>query len=154
MKIQICRKAPFAVIGKEGSTNEGEGFIQSLWDEANAHFQEVEQLAQRDGCGNLLGIWGALSDFSRAFHPWENEFTEGLYLAGVECAAGADAPTGWTKWMVPGFEYLYAEDDGIGTFQNMLQYLQKNEIALAGAVQEFHCPKTKKAYLFFPILKL
>ena len=72
MKIQICRKAPFAVIGKEGSTNEGEGFIQSLWDEANAHFQEVEQLAQRDGCGNLLGIWGAMSDFSRTFNPWED----------------------------------------------------------------------------------
>ena len=46
MKIQICRKAPFAVIGKEGSTNEGEGFIQSLWDEANAHFQEVEHLGR------------------------------------------------------------------------------------------------------------
>ena len=69
MKIQICRKAPFAVIGKEGSTNEGEGFIQSLWDEANAHFQEVEQLAQRDGCGNLLGIWGAMSDFFTRLPP-------------------------------------------------------------------------------------
>lgn len=35
------RKESFAVIGKEGSTNDGEGFIQKLWDDANGHFDEV-----------------------------------------------------------------------------------------------------------------
>lgn len=27
------------VIGREGSTEEGEGFVQRLWTEANAHFE-------------------------------------------------------------------------------------------------------------------
>ncbi len=76
-------KESFTVIGKEGSTNDGEGFIGRLWDDANAHFSEVAHLAERDGDGNLCGIWGAMSDFSRSFKPWEN-FSEGLYLAGVE----------------------------------------------------------------------
>lgn len=47
-----------------------------------------------------------MSDFSRSFHPWENHFTKGLYLAGVECAPDAEPPAGWSKWVMPGFEYL------------------------------------------------
>ena len=35
MKIDECKKASFVVIGKEGSTSDGEGFIQKLWDDAN-----------------------------------------------------------------------------------------------------------------------
>ena len=38
VKIDRCRKGPFVVIGKEGSTADGEGFIQRLWEEANSHF--------------------------------------------------------------------------------------------------------------------
>ena len=56
--------------------------------------------------GNLLGIWGAMSDFSLSFMPWEDNFTQGLYLAAVECIDNAEAPEGWTKWRIPGFEYL------------------------------------------------
>ena len=60
-------KKKFAVIGKEGSTFDGEGFIQKLWNDANSHFNEVAHLAKKDANGNIVGIWGAMSDLSRAF---------------------------------------------------------------------------------------
>ena len=52
------RKEAFAIIGKEGSTAEGEGFIQKLWQEANGHFGEIAHLAKRGPGGELVGIWG------------------------------------------------------------------------------------------------
>jgi hypothetical protein len=97
MNIQNTTKAPFIVIGKEGSTKDGDGFIKSLWENANGHFQEVEHLTKKNTSGNLVGIWGVMSDFTRSFFPWENEFTQGLYLAGVECVDTSEPPVGWTK---------------------------------------------------------
>ena len=47
MNINKCIKESFVVIGKEGSTNDGAGFIQNLWEDANSHFHEVEQLAKK-----------------------------------------------------------------------------------------------------------
>lgn len=41
MKAKRCVKESFVVIGKEGSTLDGEGFIQRLWANANSHFGEV-----------------------------------------------------------------------------------------------------------------
>lgn len=35
MKMEKCIKKSFIVIGKEGSTFDGEGFIRKLWDDAN-----------------------------------------------------------------------------------------------------------------------
>lgn len=153
MKIETCKKESFVVIGKEGSTSDGEGFIQKLWDDANSHFGEVAHLAKKDETGNLVGIWGAMSDFSRSFKPWE-DFRNGLYLAGVECNEDAEAPDSWTKWVIPGYEYIYAERENDGIFPEVIQYLQEHDIALAGAVHDFTCPKTGKGYMFFPIRKL
>ena len=85
MKIKTCIKEPFSVIGKESSTDNGQGFIKTLWADANGHFEEIEQLAKRDENGNLVGIWGLMSDCSRSFQPWEDNFSRGFYLAGVEC---------------------------------------------------------------------
>ncbi len=152
--IKRCTKEAFAVIGKEGSTDEGDGFIQRLWKEANGHFEEVAHLAKKGEKGDVAGVWGAMSDRTRSFLPWEKGFTEGLYLAGVECGTDAEAPEGWTKWIIPGFEYLYTVREGDGTFSEMMDYLQKNDMELAGAVQEFNCPETGKEYLFFPIRRL
>lgn len=39
-------KESFVVIGKEGSTLDGDGFIQKLWADANSHFDEVRHLEQ------------------------------------------------------------------------------------------------------------
>lgn len=151
MKIERCIKESFAVIGKEGSTLDGPNFIQKLWEDANAHFGEVQHLAKKDEQGKLLGIWGAMSDFSRSFKPWEEDFSKGLYLAGVECGHDAEAPEGWIKWTIPGYEYLYTEAEDEHTFSRMLDYIKSNGLTLAGAVHDFICPKTGKNYMFFPI---
>ena len=154
MDIRKCVKESFVVIGKEGSTNDGEGFVQRLWSDANSHFGEVSALAKKDEYGNLIGIWGVMSDHSRTFKPWEDGFTNGLYLAGVECDSAAEAPEGWVKWVIPGFEYIYVEYDSSTIFADMIQYLNDRKLSLAGAVHDFTCPQTGKNYMFFPIRKL
>lgn len=146
---KVIKKA-FVVIGKEGSTLDGEGFIQKLWDDANGHFDEVAHLAKRDENGNLVGIWGAMSDLSHSFQPWEDGFSKGLYLAGVECVDSAEAPDGWTKWVIPGYEYLVVENHD-GAFGDTIRRMQEEEIALVGAVHDYTDPATGKGYLYFPI---
>ena len=153
MKIERCEKESFVVIGKEGSSLDGAGFIQKLWDEANSHFEDVQHLAEKDENGNIGGIWGAMSDFSHSFNPWE-DFNKGLYLAGVECSDDAEAPNGWTKWIIPGYEYIYVECESDDTFSKAIKYLEDNAIPLVGAVHDFTCPQTGKNYMFFPIRKL
>ena len=154
MKIEKRMKPSFSVIGKEGSTSEGQGFIQKLWEDANSHFHEVQSLAARDENGNLIGIWGAMSDFTRSFRPWEENFSKGLYLAGIECADDAPAPEGWTKWTIPGYEYLCAEVEDENTFSNVLSHMAANGIVPAGAVHDFTCPSSGKNYLFVPVRAL
>jgi predicted transcriptional regulator YdeE len=154
MKIKKCRKESFSVIGKEGSTEDGIGFIQKLWDDANSHFNEVASLAKKDEKGNILGIWGAMSDFSRSFKPWEDSFSKGLYLAGVEVTDDAQAPHGWVKWTIPSYEYVYTKVENPNTFHDVIRYLNEKDITLAGAVHDFICPEDNQSYMFFPILRL
>ena len=151
MKLEKCIKETFAVIGKMGSTMDGPGFILKLWSDANSHFSEVEPFAQKDENGNLVGIWGAMSDCSHSYQPWEDNFSKGLYLAGVECVDDAQAPEGWTKWIIPGYEYLCAEVESETTFSEVLEYMNTNSIDLVGAVHDFTCPLNGKNYMFFPI---
>ena len=153
MVIETRIKEPFVVIGKEGSTSDGDGFIQRLWADANSHFEEVRHLAKKDTDGNIIGIWGAMSDFSRSFHPWE-DFSKGLYLAGIECYDSAEAPSGWTKWTIPGYEYICVECENDDTFSKTLKYLKDEAIPLVGAVHDFTFPQTGKSYMLFPIRKL
>ena len=54
MKIEKIIKGTFSVIGKEGSTLDGHDFIPKLWDDANAHFNEVGELAKKDENGNAI----------------------------------------------------------------------------------------------------
>ena len=154
MKLENCVKDTFVVIGKEGSTADGEGFIARLWEDANGHFGDVAHLAKKDENGNLVGIWGAMSDCSHSFRPWEEDFSKGVYLAGVECVDDAQPPEGWTKWIIPGFEYLRAEVESENTFPEVLVYMAANQIDLVGAVHDFTNPSTGKNYMFFPIGKL
>ena len=144
-------KPSFTVIGKEGSTRDGEGFIQRLWSDANAHFEEVAPLAKRDAQGDLVGVWGAMTDFTRSFQPWEQGFSQGLYLAGVECVDNAQPPQGWTRWEIPAFEYLQLECSAPDTFMQGLQLLKDQGLTLAGAVHDFTDPVTGKMYMMFPV---
>ena len=154
MKIEKCIKPSFTVIGKEGSTSDGAGFIQRLWENANSHFSKIQKLAKRNAGGELCGVWGAMSDFSHSFRPWENNFSQGLYLAGAECVDDAEAPEGWTKWVIPGYEYLRVERENENSFYEMIEYLSENNISLAGAVHDFTDPKTGKNYMYFPIKEI
>ncbi len=153
MNIGKATKDSFTVIGKEGSTLDGEGFIRKLWKDANGHFEQIAGLAKRDEQGNLVGVWGAMSDMSRSFRPWD-DFNRGLYLAGAECRDDAEAPEGWVKWVIPAYEYLVVEHENDRTFTEMLEYMRENGLSLAGAVHDFTDPKTGKNYMYFPIRKL
>ena len=151
MEINSCKMDSFVVIGKEGCTKDGAGFIERLWEDANTHFNEIAQLAKKDENGNLIGIWGAMSDFTHSFKPWENNFTEGCYLAGIQCEEDVKAPEGWTKWVIPAYEYLYVQQEGTNTFSEMIQYLKEHDLTLVGAVHDYNCPITGKGYMFFPV---
>ncbi len=45
-------------------------------------------------------------------------------------------------------------EDGAHVFQDMLRYLEENNLPLVGAVQEFTDPGAGKSYLLFPIRRL
>lgn len=92
-----------------------------------------------------------MSDLSHSFLTWEDGFTKGLYLAGVECVETAEAPAGWTKWVIPSYEYIFVECENKNTFSQVINYMNENSIALVGAVHDFTCPETGKNYMFFPI---
>lgn len=147
-------KPAFAVIGIEGSTEEGPGFIARLWNEANGHFGEVAHLAKTNPDSTLCGIWGAMSDMSRSFQPWEDNFSRGLYLAGVEVRDDAQPPEGWVRWDIPGFEYVRVENDAPDTFPRTLALLAQEGLSLVGAVHDFTDPATGTGYMLFPISKL
>ena len=151
MKISRCVKETFVVIGKQGSTLDGSNFIENLWKDANLHFSEVEMLAKKDDQGYYAGFWGAMSDLSLSFKPWENNFSKGLYLAGVECYDTLDVPDGWVKWKIPGYEYLVVECEDENTFVETINYMKENNIFLVGAVHDFTCPRIEKNYMYFPI---
>lgn len=144
----------FCVIGKEGSTLDGEGFIARLWEEANSRFAEVEHLALRDERGVYAGFWGAMSDLSHSFAPWEENFSRGLYLAGVQCDLLAQPPKGWIKWIIPAYEYIYVENEAPDTFACVIEYMRENGLELVGAAHDYTCPETGKGYIFFPVRKL
>lgn len=150
--VKVIKKA-FVVIGKVGSTLDGEGFIQKLWDNANSHFNEVAHLAKKDANGNLVGIWGAMSDMSHSFKPWEDGFRKGLYLAGVECVDYAKAPDGWTKWIIPGYQYIVVENHN-GVFEDTIGQMKEEGIPLVGAVHDYTDPATGKNYMYFPIREI
>ncbi len=157
MEFLNCEIPAFCVIGKEGLAT-GQGDIAlAMWQEANAHFAEVEPLALRDETGAPAGFWGAMSDCSRSFLPWEDGFSRGLYLAGVQAPESAQPPAGWVKWTVPAFRYVYTKVEGDygEAFRAGLAALEERGLALAGAVQEYNCPQENgQLYLLFPVERL
>ena len=149
-------KPAFSVIGMEGSTDDGEGFIQRLWNEANVRYGEIAHLVKLNEDGLPAGYWGAMTDPSRAFAPWEDGLSKGLYLAGAEVRDEAQAPEGWTKWTVPGFEYLRvaAGDDPGGALADVIAYMEAKGLELAGAIHDFmELREGMRGYLFVPIEK-
>lgn len=95
-----------------------------------------------------------MSDFSKSFMPWEDNFSKGLYLAGIECADDAVAPFGWTKWVIPGFQFVKILCEDNNTFGSGLKYLEEHGHKLAGAAQDYTDMKTGNSYICFPIKRL
>lgn len=156
MEMVMCDLPGFSVIGIEGRAEPGSSPVPALWEEANARFGEVSALAVRDENGVPAGVWGAMSDLTRSFLPWEG-FDRGLYLAGVQVPSAAQPPEGWTKWTLPGFSCLRvkAEGDYAAAFQAGLDELKRRGLSLAGAVQDCHRPaEGGQLYLFFPYRRL
>lgn len=153
-QLEPVTKPAFCVIGMEGSTEDGPGFIPALWEKANTRYAEVAHLARLDVCDRPLGFWGAMTDMSRSFQPWEDGFTRGLYLAGVEVGDDAQPPAGWTKWRIPGFLYMRVESDLPDAFSRTLDALRQQDMPLVGAVQDYIDPATGKGYMLFPVRKL
>lgn len=149
--VEVFRKDAFCVIGKPGSTNDGPGFIQRLWQDANEHFPEIAHLAKRDEEGSLVGVWGIMTNFAFEFLPWEDNFSKGLYLAGLEVETDAAAPKGWKKWIVPGFESWKVKVEGPDTFPETIAYMQEKHQPLVAAVQDFTDPADGQNYMLFPV---
>lgn len=147
-------KPGFVVIGIEGSTEDGAGFVQRLWEAANSRFPEVAALAKLNPDGSLAGVWGAMTDMSRGFATWTEGFTRGLYLAGVEARDDAEPPKGWTRWNVPGFEYVTLINDGPQAFSQGISMLRDAGLTLAGAAQEYTDPASGREKLCFPVRRL
>ena len=147
-------KPAFSVIGMEGSTEDGPGFVTALWEKANSRFGEVASLAKTNPDGSLCGVWGAMTDMSRTFQPWENGFSCGLYLAGVECREDAAPPVGWTRWDIPGFEYIRVANDAPDVFPRTLEALASQGLSLAGAVHDYTDPAAGQEFMCFPIRRL
>lgn len=154
MEYKTVIKESFVVIGKEGSTRDGAGFVDKLWNKTYKDFKQIRHLVKKDENGDIAGIWGLMSDFSKSYKPWENDFTKGLYLAGMECKEEAQAPKGWSKWIVPGYEYIVVENTEEDTFEDMIYFMEEENIELVGAVFDFIDSETEKNYMYFPIRKL
>ena len=157
MEIETCELPTVSVIGMEGEAKPGHNPASALWEEANSRFGEIEALALRDENGAPVGVWGAMSDLSRQFLPWTDEFSRGLYLAGVQVPVDVEPPEGWTKWTLPALACLRvkAEGDYAAAFQAGLDELERRGLRLAGAVQDCHRPaEGGQLYLFFPFKRL
>ena len=151
MDVRIVRMPGFAVIGREGSTDEGEGFISRLWAEANARYGEIAKLVIMEN-GAPRGLWGAMSDMGRHMLPWEDGFTRGLYLAGAEALKDAQAPAGWARWDIPEHTWLMIPVvEGVPrAMQQGLEYMEAHGLRLAGAVCDYTRPGEGE-YCAFPV---
>ncbi|MGD1819880.1 MAG: GyrI-like domain-containing protein [Pleomorphochaeta sp.] len=154
MEVNKRIKKSFSVIGKQGSTEDGANFIKALWDDANSNFNEVACLAKKNKSNILAGIWGLMSDLSYSFKPWEDNFTKGLYLAGIEVDESTIAPKGWVKWTVPSFEYIIIKNEDNDSFNKGLEYLKENNLSLVGAAHDFTAPQSGDNFIYFPIRKI
>lgn len=151
--IELWKHRAFSVLGREGSTEDGAGFIASLWQAANEHFGEIAPHVVYDESGSPAWLWGLMSDFSRSLRPWEDHFSRGLYLAGAECAADAPVPSGWVKWDVPAFVYARfpVGDDAGKTFSEGLAALESEGYTMAAAAFDLTVPSEGRSYVCFPI---
>ena len=100
--------------------------VQNLWQQANSTFSDLADLGMKNADGSFVGFWGAMSDETLSFLPWTDDFSRGLYLAGVEVYEDTEVPDGWVKWVIPARKYLVTKitPESYGeTFRNVINSL-------------------------------
>ena len=158
MKYELIHKGSFRVIGVEGSTKDGEGFIPKLYESLRKRGHEIDHLVKKNADGTIEGTYGLMSDFSRSFKPWENDFSSGLYLAGYELKDEVkEIPAGWTVWTVKEQDYLLAKlekgDEYKKVFSDFVYYYIPLELKrLNGAVFDYYSTKEKQTCMLFPVI--
>ena len=155
IKYEIIDLHKIAIIGKEGLCTKEKNVVQDLWQQANSNFSDIADLGMKNADGSFVGFWGAMSDETLSFLPWTDDFSRGLYLAGVEVYEDTEVPDGWVKWVIPARKYLVTKvtPESYGeTFRNVINSLiPKLGMKLAGAVCDFTEPATGQNKLFFPV---
>lgn len=154
-KYEIVDLPKIAIIGKEGLCTREKNVVQTLWQQANSNFNEVADIGMKNADGSYVGFWGAMSDDTMAFMPWSDDFSRGLYLAGIEVYEDTVVPEGWVKWVMPARKYLVTDvtPDSYGEmFGSVINSLiPKLGMKLVGAVCDFTEPATGQNKLFFPV---
>ena len=110
---------------------------------ANSNFSDIADLGMKNADGSFVGFWGAMSDETLSFLPWTDDFSRGLYLAGVEVYEDTEVPDGWVKWVIPARKYLVTKITP--------ESYAKLGMKLAGAVCDFTEPATGQNKLYFPV---
>lgn len=157
METRIVTLPEIEIVGMQGLCTAEHSMVAELWQQANAHFDEIAPIAMREKDGAFVGFWGAMSDISMSFLPWEDGYTRGLYLAGAEVNHGSPAPEGWTKWTLPARTWLVtdvtAEQYGSIFHEVLEQVIPGMGLKLSGAVCDYTEPRTGKNMLFFPVVE-
>lgn len=155
MEVQLIDLPEIAVIGKEGLCSRENNIVPELWARAKCDFDQVAELGMKEKDGSYVGFWGVMSDKTLSFKPWEDDYTAGMYLAGVEVYRETPVPAGWTKWIMPARTYLVTAvtpDTYGAVFRQVLEtVLPSRELELAGAVCDYTRPATGENKLFFPV---
>ena len=155
IRYEIIDLPEITIIGKEGLCTKEKNVVQALWQQANAHFNEIADLGMKNPDGSFVGFWGAMSDETMSFMPWTDDFSRGLYLAGIEVYEDTPVPDGWAKWSMPARKYLVTDvaPESYGeTFRNVIHSLiPELGMKLAGAVCDFTEMASGQNKLFFPV---
>ena len=154
MEFTTMIKERFCVIGKEIFTWDGDGLIPKLWALVDRQFAEIEPLILKDDNSKPLGKWGAMSSKKRGFSMWEENGSIGLYLAGYEAPLDVQAPKGWTKWILPGFEFLLGKIEGEGYFYRAFEALENQGLRPVAATENWIDQETGEFYFAFPVRRL
>ena len=154
MEFRTLVKEPFCVIGKEIYTWDGDGMIPKVWAVVDSKFDEIEPVICKDENGKPLAKWGAMSSKKRDFSMWEENGSVGLYLAGYEAQLDAKAPAGWTKWIVPGFEFRLGKIEGEGYFYRAFDELTSMGLPPVAATENWIDIETGEFYFAFPVKRL
>ena len=154
IEIKECHFTSFTVIGLVGDDSAGPGYVGKLWQEINTKGKAIMHLAKKDDEGNVMGAWGLMNDETLSFLPPEEKTARTIYMAGIEAEDDARPPKGFTRWVVPESDYLYAPAglNKVETVKSILQYAEEHGWVPASCAFDFMPPQSEM-YLFLPVRK-